>query len=105
MVDDAATNLGRNIRKLREARGMTQHQLARASGIPRPTWSNLETGAANPTLTILVRVAGALQVSIEELIGPPRATCRFYTADSLPKKLRGNVLVAKILPDTIAGLE
>jgi hypothetical protein len=39
----------------------------------------------NPTLSVLVRVraASALNVSIEELIGPPRAIGRFYRADQL----------------------
>lgn len=105
MLDNVSSNLGHNIKKLREARGLTQQQLAKISGVPRPTWANLETGAANPTLAVLVKVAAALQVSIEELIGPPRASCRFYAADSLPKKLRGNASVGKILPDKVPGLD
>src|SRR5207249_20112 len=53
MQDQIASNLGNNIRQLREARGMTQEQMARVSGVPRPTWANMESGAANPTLSIL----------------------------------------------------
>jgi transcriptional regulator with XRE-family HTH domain len=105
VTDEASSNLGHNIRKLREARGLTQGHLAKISGVPRPTWANLETGAANPTLAVLVKVAGALQVSIEELISAPRATARFYEASSIPQRMRGNVLVRKLLPDVIAGLE
>jgi transcriptional regulator with XRE-family HTH domain len=105
MDDDVSTNLGRNIRKLREARALTQGQLAKISGVPRPTWANLETGMGNPTLNVLVKVAGALQVSIEELISAPRATVRFYESSSLPKRIRGNIVVGRLLPDPIPGME
>jgi transcriptional regulator with XRE-family HTH domain len=97
--------LGRNIRMLRDMRGLTQNQLAKISGVPRPTWANLETGVANPTLSILLRVATALQVSVQELLDPPRAVCRLYPSKDLPKRIRGMVEVGKILPDSIPGLE
>lgn len=104
-MDEVSSNLGHNIRLLREARGLTQSQLAKASGVPRPTWANLETGTANPTLSVLLKVAAALQVSIEELIGPPRTAVRFYRASAIPKRTRGQVTIGKILPDAVPGLE
>jgi transcriptional regulator with XRE-family HTH domain len=105
MRDAAAFNLANNIRTLREARGLTQQQMAKLSGVPRPTWANLESGAANPTLAILVRVAAALQIRVEELIGPPKASARFYRSDELARRVRGTVTIRKLLPDPIAGLE
>ena len=105
MDNPIAANLGSNIRQLREARGMTQEQMARISGVPRPTWANLESGVANPTLSVLVKVANALQVPLEELIGPQRAVVKLYKADSLPVRERGGVRVRRLLPETIAGLE
>src|SRR4051794_6138206 len=98
-------HLANNLKQLREARGLTQDQLARLSGVPRPTWANLESGSANPTLSVLVKVAGALQVSVEELIGPPRSTGKLYPAASIPVKKRGEVLVRKLLPETVQSLE
>ncbi len=101
----AAAHLGRNIQALREARGQTQQQIAKLAGIPRATWANLESGAANPTLAVLVRVAQALSVRLEELIEPPRGLGRLYKAGSLPSRTRGPVVVRKLLPETIPGLE
>src|SRR5262250_1691960 len=101
----AATHLGRNIQTLREARGQTQQQIAKVAGIPRATWANLESGAANPTLAVLVRVAQALQVRLEELIEPPRRVGRLYKVASLPARSRGLVTIRKLLPESIAGLE
>lgn len=104
-VATVAANLANNIRQLREARGHTQQQSARLAGIPRPTWSNLESGASNPTVTVLVKVANALQVRVEELISPPKAAARHYPAASLPERKRGNVHVRKLLPDSMPGLD
>jgi transcriptional regulator with XRE-family HTH domain len=100
-----AVNLGRNIQQLREARGQSQQQIAGLAGIPRATWANLESGAANPTLAVLVKVAQALQVRLEELIEPPRRAGRLYPASSLPSRRRGAVTVRKLLPESLAGLE
>ena len=64
MPDTLSERLAANIRQLREARGLTQEQMARLSGIPRATWGHLESGGANPTLSVLHKVALALQVQI-----------------------------------------
>ena len=103
--DDAATHLGRNIQTLREARRQTQQQISKLAGLPRATWANLESGAANPTLTVLVKAAQALQVRLEELIEPPRRLGRLYKAAALPSRSRGPITIRKLLPETIAGLE
>lgn len=102
---ETAKNLGRNIQQLRQTRGLSQQQMAKLAAIPRATWANLESGAANPTLAVLVGVAQALQVRLEELIEPPRRAGRLYLAAALPSRIRGGVTVRKLLPETIAGLE
>ena len=103
---DVGARLGQNVRQLREARALTQARAAKLADIPRATWANMESGAANPTLAVLHRVAGALQVSIEELITTPRAACQLYPKGSLPSTVRnGNVNVRRLLPDAIPGME
>ena len=78
MSDDATTHLAANVRAIREARGLSQQQIAKLAGVPRATWSHLESGAANPTLAVLTRVADALQVRLDELLArlsvPPGIT-------------------------------
>lgn len=105
MQEPAAAHLADNIRALREARGLTQQQMATVAGVPRPTWTNLESGGANPTLAVLIKVANALQIRVEELIGPPKASAQFYSAAQLPVRTRGTITVRKLLPDPIPGLE
>jgi XRE family transcriptional regulator, regulator of sulfur utilization len=104
-MDDVATRLGRNVRTLREARGMTQSQIAKLAALPRATWANIESGAANPTLAVLDRVASAFQVTIEELIAAPRSEARHYPKAQLVVKNRGSAAVRKLLPDPIPGME
>ena len=101
----AHANLGRNIQSLRQARGQTQQQMSARAQIPRASWANLESGVANPTLAVLVRVAAALAVRLEELIEPPRRTGRLYPAATLPVRTRGSVTIRKLLPESVAGLE
>jgi XRE family transcriptional regulator, regulator of sulfur utilization len=104
-TDDVGTRLGKNVRQLREARGLTQARIAELAGLPRATWANLESGASNPTLAVLDRVAAAFQVSLEELVAMPRSETRHYPKSTLPERTRGNVLVRKLLPDPIPGME
>jgi transcriptional regulator with XRE-family HTH domain len=102
--DDAiAPRLAVNLRSLRDARGLTQAQAAQLAGLPRPTWTTLESGSANPTLHVLLRAAAALHVSIEELLGPARDTGRLYRAGSLRVRRRGAALVRDLLPEKIPG--
>jgi transcriptional regulator with XRE-family HTH domain len=104
MHADLAERLAKNVRELRRARGLTQNQMAKISGLPRATWANLESGAANPTLAVLYGVALALQVPIEELLGAPRAGVKHYPKGTLPARARGDVMVSSLLPDKIPGM-
>lgn len=97
--------LADNMRLLRESRGLTQQQLAKLAGVPRPTWANLESGAANPTISVVVKVATALQVSVEELLAPPRVAVRHFAAERLTVRKRGVVTVRKLLPEPLPNLE
>jgi len=99
MDDELSTRLGRNIKQLREVRGLTQQKMAKIATLPRATWANLESGAGNPTLAVLSRVAFAFQVSLEELVAKPRTEARHYPARELPVVMRGAAMIRKLLPD------
>jgi len=104
MATAIAERLARNVRQLREARGLTQQQMARLSGVPRATWSHIESGAGNPTLGVLHKIALALQVPIEELTAAPREIGRLYRRAELPSEERGEARVRSLLPDRIPGV-
>lgn len=104
MGNDLSSRLARNIRHLREARGLTQQQMAKLSRIPRATWGHLESGSGNPTLAVLDRVATALEVPLEELTAAPRSSGRLYPKDALASRKQGDGIVRKLLPDPIPGM-
>ena len=104
MSDALAARLAGNVRQLRDARGLTQDQMARLAGIPRATWGHLESGVGNPTLSVLHKVAMALQVPLEELTSPARAISRLYPKASLSEHRQGDGTIRKLLPDSIPGV-
>ena len=105
MAELISTHIAKNVKQLRQSRNLTQAQLATASGIPRPTWATLESGTANPTVSIMLKVAGAFQVPLEELISAPRASVKLYRSESVPKRHRNGVMIRKLLPDSLKGAD
>ena len=57
------------IRDIRVKRGLTQDQLAALSRVPRICISRYESGKYYPSLSNAMKLAKALDVSIDELIG------------------------------------
>jgi transcriptional regulator with XRE-family HTH domain len=104
MDEGLSARFAANVKQLRDARGMTQLQMAKLAGLPRATWANLESGEANPTLTVLLRVAVALQTTLEELVSTPRAACELYPRGRLGERTKGDVTVRRLLPDPIPGM-
>ncbi|WP_188587847.1 helix-turn-helix domain-containing protein [Gordonia jinhuaensis] len=59
--------VGANTRRFRLARGMSLRELAERAAVSPAQLSQVERGLANPTLDVLVRLAGALDVAFEAL--------------------------------------
>jgi transcriptional regulator with XRE-family HTH domain len=60
--------LGKRIINLREKKGWSQSDLARACNKDRQAIEKLENGKVNPTLYTLLEIANALEVSLPELM-------------------------------------
>jgi len=60
--------IGRNIRRLRLARGWSQEEFAARSGVHRTYVGSVERGERNVTVDTLERLAAALAVEIGSLI-------------------------------------
>jgi transcriptional regulator with XRE-family HTH domain len=58
---------GRALRGIRTERGLSQERLAQLADLDRTYVSGIERGERNPSLTSLLRLAGALNVQISEL--------------------------------------
>jgi transcriptional regulator with XRE-family HTH domain len=64
--------VGRNVRRIRLRKGLTQEQFAEISGFSQQYISGLEQGRRNPTVVTLYELASALGVSHMELLRPLR---------------------------------
>src|SRR6185503_18675717 len=98
--DQIAAHLARNLAALRHVRSQTQDALARTAGVPRSTIANLESGEGNPSLAVLVKVAGALGVPIDELLASPRARVRKWsTNDIAAQHPGGGITLRPLVPE------
>jgi transcriptional regulator with XRE-family HTH domain len=60
--------IGRCIRVAREDAGLTQEKVFLAVGMNRSHYQQIESGDANPTLNLLLRVARVVGVTISDLL-------------------------------------
>ena len=60
--------VGRNVRRIRQRKGLTQEEFAVISGFSQQYISSLERGRRNPTVVTLYEIAMALGVSHVELV-------------------------------------
>ena len=51
--------------KLRKKLGYTQEDISKATGIARPNIARIESGKNTPTLEVLTKLAGALDMELE----------------------------------------
>ncbi|MEV4533941.1 XRE family transcriptional regulator [Asanoa sp. NPDC049518] len=63
--------VGERLRALRKQRGATLAELSEETGISVSTLSRLESGGRRPTLELLLPLARAHQVPLDELVGAP----------------------------------
>ncbi|MER8088932.1 helix-turn-helix domain-containing protein [Streptomyces sp. NPDC058316] len=63
--------VGSRLRRVRAQRGVTLSALAEATGISKSTLSRLESGQRRPSLELLLPIAQAHQVPLDELVGAP----------------------------------
>ncbi|WP_326605128.1 helix-turn-helix transcriptional regulator [Streptomyces sp. NBC_01799] len=102
------TGVGPRLRALRRERGTTLAQLSDTTGISLSTLSRLESGHRRPTLELLLPLAKAYGVQLDELVGAPptgdpRVHLRPFTRDGmtfmpLTRHLGGPHAYKQILP-------
>ena len=61
---------GARLRLARQARGLSQQQLAGVAGVTRQAVSAVESGHSDPSLRVALGLAQALGMTVEELFGP-----------------------------------
>ena len=67
-MDKISEQLGKNMKRIRAKKKMSQGDIARALEVDRGYISNIENGKKNPTLATIAKIAEALKVSPNELL-------------------------------------
>jgi transcriptional regulator with XRE-family HTH domain len=67
----ALDQVGPRLKRLRTQRGATLTGVAAATGISKSTLSRLETGQRRPSLELLLPLAHAYKVPLDDLVGAP----------------------------------
>jgi transcriptional regulator with XRE-family HTH domain len=80
--------LGRKIKDIRTAKGMSQEELEAKSGVARSVIQRLESGKANPTMNSLEPLAKALGVSVQIGFGVSSSTPKISQPQDEPVFLR-----------------
>ena len=70
-VEESLSLVAPRLREVRQRRGLTITEVAQTTGISKSTLSRLETGQRRPTLELLLPLAGAYRVPLDELVGAP----------------------------------
>src|SRR3954451_25369848 len=70
-IGDVLAEVGPRLKRLRTRRGITLTALATETGISKSTLSRLESGQRRPSLELLLPLAGAYHVPLDELVGAP----------------------------------
>lgn len=78
--DDIYILMGENIRSIRQSMGIKQTALAIQIDIEQKQLSLIENGKARPRLSVYLRIANALQVSIDQLVAGANVAEREQTA-------------------------
>lgn len=68
IVDDASAGIARRIRLEREARAWSLADLAARAGVAKATVSKIERGEMSPTAVMLVKIAGAFDLTLAGLL-------------------------------------
>ena len=67
-MTNESSKLGKNLKRIRTAKGITQGDIVRKLRLGRGFVSNIENGKANPTLSTITKIAKAIGVSVGELM-------------------------------------
>lgn len=86
-ADEIALLTGRNLRRLRTRRGYSLDRLAKISGVSRAMLGQIETGKSSPTISILSKIALALDVPCSSLIAERDETTFFSLSRAKSKIL------------------
>jgi transcriptional regulator with XRE-family HTH domain len=99
-ITTALAEVGPRLKRARVRRGITLTDLAAETGISKSTLSRLETGQRKPSLELLLPIAQAHQIPLDDLVGAPEVGDPRIRPT--PRKRNGRIVVP--LTQTPSGM-
>jgi transcriptional regulator with XRE-family HTH domain len=90
-------DLGDTLKKVREAKGLSQKELAGLLDMPQPQYSRIESGKTDPSFTTLERIAKSLAITLADLF---KADDIFKDANTYDKTLMEKLKLIDELDNT-----
>ena len=109
----ANTDMAKRLRQLRLDKGVSQEELAKWLSVSRTSYTKYETGAYEPSIETLIKLAGYYGVSVDYIIGYSDSciTYEHCTDDeqnisALYRRYRNKEVIRDMLaePDTLSNL-
>ncbi|MDF9408806.1 MAG: DNA-binding transcriptional repressor PuuR [Pelotomaculum sp. PtaB.Bin013] len=85
--------IGANLRRIREAKGWTQSQVADLAGISRVAYRNIENCNSIPKVSTLQNIASGVGVKLQDLLVPVRTLKKVRFRASKKMNSRDNILI------------
>src|SRR6266487_1006967 len=95
---------GTRLRLARQARGLSQQQLAGVAGVTRQAVSAVESGHSDPSLRVALGLARALGMTVEELFGPGEPGDPVLARPVAPVSAPGSRVALATVGDTFVAL-
>lgn len=94
-------NIGANLRRIREAKGLSQAQVADSAGISRVAYRNIESGTSTPKVSTLQNISVSVGAKLQDLLVPIRTLKKVRFRAYKRMNSRDNILnqVAQWLDD------
>ena len=98
-IASALDQVGPRLRRVRDQRGLTLTEAAHRTGMSKSTLSRLETGQRRPSLELLLPLAQAYRVPLDDLVGAPEVGDPRIRLK--PRKVKGRTVLPLTRPGGI----
>lgn len=97
-TESDSLDVGIRLRSVREAAGISQRALAKATGVPNSTISLIESGKINPSVGALRRVLNGIPISLSEFFAfePSLDRTVFFSAEDMPEIGKGTLSLKQV---------
>lgn len=107
-MDDSAINLGGNLRKIRQERGLSLEETAQLTGVSKAMLGQIERGESSPTVSLLWKIASGLKITFSSLMVASQSAYQSHSLGNIQPILEaeGKLVLYNLFPfDPMTGFD